>query len=552
MVSFSVVICCTIAYLVQPVTSNENVFNGHVTAFVPGIIQDIWHVPDFIAVPKDGNLPNAVSGFAPAFPMPYDLQALLERRNSFSLKIMKPFWTEPADTKVFQKGELLHLQVSASPAPGQQLYIQSCHASSSPNHADKPEVSLIINKGCVASKESLVKFVTQKSDTVNFVVHTSSLKSSESYIHCKVYLTDLGLTSATKFCNYNKRKSSWVDLGGQTTVCDCCGKRCRSAIERAVLPVSLDLTAVVSSGQLIIKDEQSAPQTTPLSLSNSISTSSPATEALPDKRWIMAGASFSGSSAQNHMDEVTHWPIQPIGGGVVIISQGQGADLSMWLPELTGFEINPVAPLGIGHPEKPAVDVTVQLENLIPDQSAFKKSQAVNEAKVDVETVDSNDYVVEDDLSMWDPKDFYLMSELDMKPVGGAPSKPEKPHLNFESVFDLPLNDQPDINLAPEKVFESAKEKDETVFRQVEVVFKDVKEAELPEPVLYSKLSLNRAADGSSSLTYEEQKRPSVRKQENKISKKEKDGEKMLKKEMKDTSEIKELVLPLLNQLRGL
>lgn len=30
--------------------------------------------------------------------------------------------------------------------------------------------------------------------------------------------------------------SSWVDLGGQTTVCDCCGKRCRSAIERAVLP----------------------------------------------------------------------------------------------------------------------------------------------------------------------------------------------------------------------------------------------------------------------------------------------------------------------------
>lgn len=89
MVSFSVVICCTIAYLVQPVTSNENVFNGHVTAFVPGIIQDIWHVPDFIAFPKDGNLPNAVSGFVPAFPMPYDLQALLERRNSFSLKIMK-------------------------------------------------------------------------------------------------------------------------------------------------------------------------------------------------------------------------------------------------------------------------------------------------------------------------------------------------------------------------------------------------------------------------------------------------------------------------------
>ncbi|XP_056333252.1 zona pellucida protein C, partial [Danio aesculapii] len=544
-----VVICCAIAYLALPVTSNENVYNGHLTAYVPGIIQDIWHVPDFIAFPKDGSLPNAVSGFVPAFPMPYDLQTLLERRNSFLLKIMKPFWSEPADTKVFQKGELLHLQVSASPAPGQQLYVQSCHASSSPNHADKPEVSLIINNGCVASKESLVKFVMQKSDTVNFFVNTSSLKSSESYIHCKVYLTDLGLTSATKFCNYNKRKSRWVDLGGQTSVCDCCGKRCRSAIEHAVLPVSLDLTAVVSSGQLIIKDEPSAPQTTPLTLANRISTSSPATVTQPDKRWIMASDSFSGSSAHNYMDDVSHWPIQPIGGGVVIISQGQGADLSMWLPEITGFEINPVGPLGIGHPEKPAVDVTVQLENLIPDQSAFKKSQAVDEPKVDVETVDSNDYVVDDDLSMWDPKDFYLMSELDTKPVD-APSKPEKPHLNFESVFNLPLNDQPDINPAPEKLSGSAEEKDETVFRRAEVVFKDFKEAELPEPVFYSKLSLNRAADGSSSLTYEEQKRPSVRKQENKTSKKEKNGEKTLKNEMKDTSEIKELVLPLLNQLR--
>lgn len=320
------------------------------------------------------------------------------------------------------------------------------------------------------------------------------------------------------------------------------------------VPVSLDLTALVSSGRLIIKDEQSAPQTTPLSLSNSTSTSSHSAENLPDKRWIMAGASFSGSSARNHMDDVSHWPIQPIGGGVVIISQGQGADLSMWLPEIMGFEINPVVPLGIGHPEKPAVDVTVQHDehsgNLIPDQSAFKRSQAVDEAKVDVKTVDSQDYVVDDDLSMWDPKDFYLMSELDSKPVDAPPSKPEKPHLNFESVFNLPLNDQPDINPAPEKLSESAKEKDETIFRQTEVVFEDFKEAEFPEPVLYSKLSLNRAADGSSSLTYEEQKRPFVKKQENKTSKKQRDGEKTLKNEMKDTSEIKELVLPLLNQLR--
>lgn len=93
MVSFSLVICCTIAFLALPVTSDGNVFNGHLAAYVPGIIQDIWHVPDFIPNPKDGSLPNAVSqpfdGFAPAFPIPYNIQALLERRNSFSIKIMK-------------------------------------------------------------------------------------------------------------------------------------------------------------------------------------------------------------------------------------------------------------------------------------------------------------------------------------------------------------------------------------------------------------------------------------------------------------------------------
>lgn len=56
-------------------------------------------------------------------------------------------WSGPAETNVFHRGDQLYLQVSASPGPGQQLYVQSCHASSSPNHADKPEVALIINKG---------------------------------------------------------------------------------------------------------------------------------------------------------------------------------------------------------------------------------------------------------------------------------------------------------------------------------------------------------------------------------------------------------------------
>ncbi|WP_165734447.1 zona pellucida domain-containing protein, partial [Polaribacter sp. 20A6] len=199
----------------------------------------------------------------------------------------------------------LYLQVSASPGPGQQLYVQSCHASSSPNHTDKPEVALIINKGCVASKKSLVKFVMQQPDRVNFIVRTSSLKSSESYIHCEVYLTNLGVTPTTKFCNYNKLKSKWVDLGGQTSVCDCCGRSCRNAIERVELPVSLDVTAVVSTGPLVLKDQESAAT---LTLSDDLINSSSKARDGSDKSWIMASTSLTGSSMQN-LGKVSPWPV---------------------------------------------------------------------------------------------------------------------------------------------------------------------------------------------------------------------------------------------------
>lgn len=41
---------------------------------------------------------------------------------------------------------------------------------------------------CVASKESLVKFVSRQSDAVNLVVRASSLKSSEVGVHSQLGL----------------------------------------------------------------------------------------------------------------------------------------------------------------------------------------------------------------------------------------------------------------------------------------------------------------------------------------------------------------------------
>ncbi|RXN29776.1 zona pellucida C related [Labeo rohita] len=464
---------------------------------------------------------------------------------------MNSSWSGPADTNVFHKGEQLYLQVSASPGPDQQLYVQSCHASSSPNHADKPEVSLIINKGCVASKESLVKFVLQQRDRVNLIVRTSSFKSPENYIHCRVFLTDLGLTSTTKFCNYNKLKSRWVGLGEQTTVCDCCARRCRNLIERAELS---EVTAVVSTGPLIIKDQQSASQATPLALSDYSTKSSPPARDDSDKRWIVAGASFSGSPMQN-VGSVSPWPVQRGFGGVMVISQGLGGDLSMWLPDIMEFEFNPVVQMGIGYPDNPVVDITFHngepFSKLKPDERAVEKSQeavAVDEGQAYVEAVDSHD--VQDELGMWHLNDVDHLYEVEEKP---EVNDLEQPQLDVESEFDLPSNDQPLISPTPDKLSKSAEHEGEVVFRQAEMVFESAKGAKLSEPVLYSKLSLNQAADGSSFLNFEEQKRPSMNKPDNKRPQLENNGEKMQKDErMEDTSKIKGLVSSLLDQLRRL
>ncbi|XP_043118490.1 zona pellucida protein C [Puntigrus tetrazona] len=542
MAAVFVIFCLTIVSLALPVTPNGDGFNGHFSAYSPGIIHDVWRVPDAAAhlqneVPQRHNFEELLT----MFPMPYNIQALLDRR-SFSLRIMNSSWTGPADTNVFHRGDQLYLQVSGSPVSGQQLYVQSCHASSSPNHTNKPEVALIINKGCVASKESLVKFVMQQPDRVNLIVRTSSLKSSESYIHCKVYLTNLGVTPTTKSCNYNKMKSSWVDLGGHTSVCDCCRRRCRNLIERVELPISLDLTADVSTGPFILKDQESTAQATPLPLSDLSTKSSPTAKDDADKRWIMAGTSFSGHSVQN-VDTASPWPVPPGFGGVMVISQGLGSDLSMWLPDIE-FALNPVVQIESGYAGNSDTFQNAEPYRKLQPDVVKSPAVAVGEGKVYIGDVASH----KNRLDMWHLNNVDHLHKIQKKPVVTSVDYPEQPLPLLESKFDFAPNDQPLISPTPEKLSESAEEKGEVVFRQAEIIFNDSKGAQLSEPVLYSKLSLNRAADGSSVLSYEEQKRPSMNKRD-KRSQLEKSGKDV---QMEDTSEIKDLVSSLLDQLRRL
>ncbi|XP_051578455.1 zona pellucida protein C [Myxocyprinus asiaticus] len=542
------VLCCTIVALAEPVTSNENDLNGIFTSYSPGVI----HVSDF-PVMEDGYFINEIlqpptldeleSMFGSVFPMPYEVHGQLERSGDFSIRIMTSSWRDLANTNVFHKGEQLYLQVSASPGPGQQLYVLSCHASSSPDPADKPEVALIINKGCVASKESLVKFVYRRSDVVNLVLRTSSLKSSKVYLHCTVSLSDLGLTSNTKFCNYNKLKSRWVDLGGKTSVCECCERSCRSLSERGDL---LELTAVVSTGLLIIKDQQSEPQATPLVLSEySTSKSSPTSKDLSD-RWIMAGTSFSKSSVEN-VGSGSPLPVQPgFGGGVMVISQGLGGALSMWLPELMELQLNPVMDVGFSHAENPAV-VAITLQSDDPFRRQKPEWQNARDKPVDGPHQEFAVDEVNDGAKYWLSRhghaDVAHLGKVERQLMNKEQVHLEQPRLNFSQSSDLSDEQTP-----TEKVIEGTKDEGEVIFRQAEMVFKGAKSS---VPFLSSKLSLKAAADGSSSLSYEEQKMPSISDRHIRTPELERDGEKRQKDEkMENASKIKDLVSSLLDGLR--
>ncbi|KAA0711155.1 hypothetical protein E1301_Tti002737 [Triplophysa tibetana] len=556
--AFVVFCCCIIA----SVTSNVDDFNVVVSSYSPGVIQDVWHVSDLPIITEDGYFlneflqPPTSDQLASVFPMPNEAQALLER-SRFSIRILNPSWNDLVNTNVFHKGEQLYVQLSASCDPGQQLYVQSCHASASPHPSDKPNVAFIFNKGCVASKKSFVKFVHRQSDKVILVLGTSSLKSSEVYLHCRVSLSYSGLTPNTKFCNYNRLKSRWVDLSGQTAVCKCCGKSCRSLGEQDLL----GLTAMVSTGLLFMKERQSEPRTTPLALSNHYSTAepSPAVKTLSDKPWIVAGASFSGNPNQN-MANISPWSAPPgFGGGVMVISQELGGSLSVWLPDI---QFNPM--VGMDYPEHvPVVDITLksddpnrglkleeEFEKLQMVQEQVKHSQKmpeVDEGKAYYKAVGPYDGAV--DPAMWKLKDGAQLYNVHGEPFVGTNVQLEQPNRSEPSpISDLQTNDLSFLGTSPspDKVTNGTEDEGDDFVRQAELVFEKGEDA-LSEPLHYSKLSLNRAPDGSSSLIYEEQKRSSTRKQGTKKPQHELDALKSQKDE--EVYGVKDLISILLDRL---
>ncbi|XP_023255671.1 zona pellucida sperm-binding protein 3-like [Seriola lalandi dorsalis] len=364
-----------------------------------------------------------------------------ESFTSFDIKAMNPSWTSATESNVYERGQVVNLKVSAKTRPDQQLFIQSCFVSASPEPQTKSRHALIMNKGCttpLGSPHPVVHFVaSSRGDVVNLALNTSYL-ISELYIHCTVLISDQGVTIGSKSCNYNVIQSRWEELSGDFEVCECCSSRCKGPSVKH-FP---EAKATVSTGPLVILDKMisepavSGPQeTTPVPLTDSM-----LSDAAVSDETIVSGTSVSRSKFSS--------PPQ----GVVVVSQDPVARLTLWLPGQV--------------------------------QDTEHSSNIGSESEDSLTVVLKASDVVSTDLSV--------------------PSTDQESHLNpptnkinFPLPAEMTVNDlnQIDFNQTGEDLAQM----------QVDAAAMSQEETTDVQPIIRSKIQFSKGMDGSQTLSYEEE-----------------------------------------------
>ncbi|XP_061700787.1 zona pellucida protein C [Syngnathoides biaculeatus] len=246
--------------------------------------------------------------------LPY--QPLADKRKQFSIQAMDASWTSPAESNVYIRGQSINVQVSAKISPHQRLFIQSCFVSSSPEIHTKPRHAIIMNKGCAApsgSPYTIITFLDSDYSQVKFALHSTHL-ISEMYIHCSVLISDIGITSGSKSCNYDLVNSRWEELSGNVEVCRCCNSKCKGL---SVMHHPLDSKAVLSTGPFFIV-ERSAP-----SIPEALLDSMQSDAAAPEEATVI-------DTSVPSEDPEFQWP-SPL-GAVLVLSRDPNSSLSLVLP----------------------------------------------------------------------------------------------------------------------------------------------------------------------------------------------------------------------------
>ncbi|KAF4084468.1 hypothetical protein AMELA_G00128920 [Ameiurus melas] len=483
------------------------------------VVHNVWP-GGFLA---ESLLPH-LSEIGPILPVPFPIWNLMDLRSSFDIRLVNSSWSGPAESNIYQKGDFVYLQVFASTGPDKELYIQSCYATSSSNPMDESRSVLILNKGCVSSKQSVIEFISRQRDSINLILDTSRLKFSQIYVHCSVVFSS-AVTPDTKSCNYNKSKSSWVELGGQTSVCKCCASKCKGPPSYG--GPSNELKALVSAGPLTIKEERHDGEP---SLSNSfnatahVGSSTGANQIISgmfpspvEKGWIVDSATALGNSKKEAPCSSPLISEPVVSDSMVVISQDPGSALSLWLPGLLLDAVpDPDLEMVIDIPQE-KLDVSSQ--DGFPTEKAHTETTS---EEMHQEAQDLKSLIPErlSEVYMADSPDF--MNGWDLGDVGtleGFHSLEEKEELrgdvfmNYKWPQHYDPFDDVDVLTSPllEKLPEKPQEKDaETVaLEQAEKVVKKVQGDEFgkPEYIKKTKLTFRQRSDGSSSLSYVEEER---------------------------------------------
>ncbi|KAI3367883.1 hypothetical protein L3Q82_026714 [Scortum barcoo] len=459
-----------------------------------------WHTPSTVPI---SCIPKRSSDNPHYFISP----PLPEKSKTFNIKAMNPSWTSSAESNVYKRGQVVNLQVSAKTRPEQQLFIQSCFVSVSPEPQTNPRHAVIMNKGCTAplgSQHAVVQFVaSNRTDVVNFVFNTSYL-ISELYIHCSVLISDQGVTSGSKSCNYNVFQSRWEDLSGTEEVCECCSSKCKSL---SVKHLSEGAKAIVSIGPLIIVDktlERSPEQSLPEPQETS---SAPAGDSMQSDGAATGQMIFSGTSLSRN--EFSSPP-----QGVVIVSQDPVARLTLWLPgkmqdagngKSSGSESEDNLTVQLKASDTESKDLT-ELQPSATDQMSL--STRTNE--VGDQNADEQKREAESDLNFLTLVSGWVIPPH-LEEAAIAEESQRKMRFGRSEIFgteasreaDIPLEAQMSVNVPNQNDLNHMR--DQLAQRQGDAAVMPQDGTNNPRPILRSKIEFSKGMDGSQRLSYEEE-----------------------------------------------
>ncbi|XP_039596494.1 zona pellucida sperm-binding protein 3-like isoform X2 [Polypterus senegalus] len=188
----------------------------------------------------------------------------LRNQHSFTLQTMNADFSVTSTRNQYYLGQPIAFQATAYFASSRQkLFVQSCHATASPDPFSSPRHILINNLGCMVDgkdENCASKFVLPRTnDTISFIIEAFQFHAISPwvYVHCELAVTDV-LSKSAKSCNYDKVTKRWYELDGHHALCSCCDSQCAKDTGSKLPKVK----RMMSNGPLQIlasEDEQTVP-----------------------------------------------------------------------------------------------------------------------------------------------------------------------------------------------------------------------------------------------------------------------------------------------------